>query len=201
MAKKSLKQIKEEFYRQQTAEKQVNYCIQQICDVLNVRGIHYDREEVTKRLVELSLRYNVEDDIAQIVRFLIKENKLVPENMDHFWGYLVRTLQYPPFEPKKHFVKRNGNKKLWGREWRYLMKLKRYPGIINNDSTPDWLGRALTYNADFANVYNNYAMLAREKVQDLGETEIKDISYGNLGSKKAIMDIDLENILKNLEES
>ena len=201
MPKKSLKLLKEEFIRTQTAKKQADKGIQMIYDVLNVRGIRYSPDELKERVIKLSLQYQLEEDLAYLIRYLVKENKLKPETLDHFWGYLVRTMQYPPFEPTYHFKKRNGKKKLWGREWRYLMKIKRYPGIINNNIVPEWLSYALTYNSDFATVYNNYALTAREKLHELGETEIKDVNYGNLGMKKSIMDIDLEKILRNLEES
>lgn len=198
--KKTIKELKEEFLRNQKSEEEIDKVINKVYTFLSYHQLKYHRKAVRNRLIKIGTYYNIEEDIGKILVFLIDNNKFVPTNMDHFWGYSIKTFQYPPFEPEKHFQARKGKKKIKGQEWAFLMKIKRYPYVINN-SPPKWLDYALTYNKDFATVYELYVAEAREKLGDLSETEKKDVSYGNLGMKKALMDIDLKKILKEIEGS
>lgn len=200
MVKKKILEEKEKFLRQSTAEEQLEFCINDLMDFMKNNGLKESKNFVFKKVFYTALKNNMENDIEKVVRFLISYEKFKPNNSSHFWGYLVRTFQYPPFEPTVHFRERKGKKRIEGREWQYLMSIKRSPKIIEQ-SNPDWLGYSLTYNKDFANVYTRFAREAREQLKEMSTTEAKDKNYVNFGVKKPLIDIDLEAILKKLEES
>jgi DNA-binding Lrp family transcriptional regulator len=197
---REMAKISEEFLRNETAEEQIDSVIKRIYALLDERHIKFHRRGARNRLVKISLYYNVEEDAAEILRYILDVIKLEPTTLDHFWGYVVRAFQTPPFEPTKQRLARHGKKRIEEQEWRLLMRMKRSPNIIR-DPDPDWLRKSLTYNSEFAKVYTLYKMEAREKLGEISTTAAKDTRYGNLGFDKPLVDIDLRALLEEIEGS
>ena len=200
MDKNKKQKIIEDFVKEEAATTNVDSVIKIIYELLNNNKIKYSKPLVRKRLIKISMYYNVEKDISEIIKYLLYQVKFNPTNLDHFWGYIVRTCQYPPFEDNKHLKDRKGKKRLDGKEWAFLMKIKRKPETIKQ-KPPEWLDFVLTYNTDFAKVYERYIREAKDKMGSLDTTKIKDEKYMNLGEHKSLMDIDLKKILEEIEGS
>jgi len=168
--------------------------------MLATQGIRYERRLVDARLPKIAQTYGVAEDAGKILWYIKEQAKFRPQSLDHFWGYVVRTMQFPPFEPASHMRQRNGKTPLGGREWRYLMQIKRYPHTLR-EHPPDWLDSSLQSSSSFARIYELYVAQARESLHGTigGDTFVDTTVRPFADTGMPLADADLDGLLARLE--
>ncbi|MDO8944833.1 MAG: hypothetical protein Q7U75_16755 [Desulfobacterales bacterium] len=163
-------------------------------------GVVYDPAAVDKRLPKLAKNHALEEDLGKILWYIRNKTDFKPRTIDAFWGYLVRTMQYPPFEPAIQQRLRRSKKPIPHREWKYLMEIRRYPHRIR-EHPPEWLDSSLLNDPSFATVYERFVAVAREtlgaSVDDDSFRDTKQKTFLNSG--ETLMTFDLDGLLAQLE--
>jgi len=200
LGRKLIEQAMREMEQAKVAGKSAKEGLKHAHSILTAQGIRYDKKLVDSRLPKQAKKYGVAEDVGKVMWYIKEQVKFKPKDLNHFWGYTTRVMQFPPFEPVAHMRKRRGKKPLPSREWRFLMQVKRYPHTIK-EYPPDWLGVSLISNPSFARVHELYVAEAREILSGEidGDSFVDTATPTFVNSGKTITDTDLGSFLERLE--
>lgn len=200
MGRRAIEQALREMEWEKAAQKSLDEALRHAYALLNAQGIRYDKQFVAAKLKKDSMRWGVAEDIGKILWNVAERVKFKPRDLDHFFGYVVVCMKFPPFEPISHLRQRHGKKALEPREWKFLMDIRRHPHAIR-EHPPEWLDGALQSSASFAKVYELEVSRAREILGQKDDDGFLDTArkttFADTG--KSLMDVDDTEFLRHLE--